>query len=117
MAAIRLLIDEDVRPLIAKTLRDRGYDVQHVVEVGRAGRSDDEQLRYATADGRALLTHNVRDYVVLDREYRARGRHHAGILVCDQIPFRALLRRTLRCLARLDAENVHNRVVWLHEFK
>lgn len=47
MAAIRLLVDEDVRPLLTETLRRRGFDTQHVVELERGGLSDPEQLAFA----------------------------------------------------------------------
>ena len=97
MAAIRLLIDEDVRPLLAQTLRQRGFDVQHVLELRREGLSDREQLAHAVEHERTLLTHNIRDFVLLDREYQERGDAHAGIVVSAQVPFRELLRRTLRC--------------------
>jgi predicted nuclease of predicted toxin-antitoxin system len=98
MAAIRLLVDEDVQPLLAPTLRPRGYDAQHVVDLDRAGLSDPEQLAFAVKRRRAILTHNIRHFVLLDREYREKGQKHYGILVCDQVPFREPLRRTLRCL-------------------
>lgn len=117
MAAIRLLIDEDVRLLLAEILRQRGYDARHVLERDRGGRSDPDQLAFAVTQRRAMLTHNIRDYVLLDRNYQATGKAHHGILVCDQVPFRELLRRTVRCLSRLTAGDVRNRVVWLHEFK
>jgi hypothetical protein len=70
MAAIRLLIDEDVRPLLAETLRQRGFDARHVDELKRSGLSDLEQLAFAVKERRALLTHNIRHYLLLDREYR-----------------------------------------------
>jgi hypothetical protein len=81
------------------------------------GRSDAEQLEYATAERRAILTHNIRDFVILDRDWRSKGRPHYGIIASDQIPFRELLRRTLRCLSRLDGEAIADRFVWLHDFK
>jgi hypothetical protein len=55
--------------------------------------------------------------VVLDREYRAKGHRHYGILVCDQVPFRLLLRRALRFLARTTDDDVRNQLIWLHDFK
>jgi hypothetical protein len=73
MATIRLLLDEDVRPLLAQTLRQRGFDAKHVDELKRSGLSDPEQLAFAVKQRRAILTHNVRHYVLLDREYRAKG--------------------------------------------
>ena len=117
MAAIRLLLDEDVRLLLAETLRQRGFDARHVIELGRGGRGDPEQLALAVKQRRAILTHNVRDYVLLDREYRVERQPHHGILVCDQVPFRELLRRTLRCLTRESDTNIRNRVIWLQDFR
>jgi predicted nuclease of predicted toxin-antitoxin system len=117
MAAIRLLIDEDVRQLLAETLRQRGFDARHVDELNRSGLSDSEQLAFAVKQRRAILTHNIRDYVLLDREYGAKSPPHHGILVCDQVPFRELLRRTMRCLARKSDTDIRNHVVWLQDFK
>ncbi len=117
MAAVSLLVDEDVRPLLAETLRRRGFDAHHVVELNRGGLSDPEQLAFAVEQQRAIITHNIRDYVILDREYRMKGTVHFGILVCDQAPFREVLRRTLRCLGRNSDADIHNQVVWLQDFK
>ncbi len=48
MAAPALLLDEDVRVVVlADILRQRGYDAIHVLEIGRAGRSDLDQFTYA----------------------------------------------------------------------
>ncbi len=117
MVAIRLLIDEDVYLLLATTLRQRKFDAQHVIELKRCGLSDPEQLAFAVKQKRAFLTHNIRDFVLLDREYRAQEQTHFGILVCDQVPFRELLRRTLRCLGRTPAADIRNQFIWLQDFK
>ncbi len=37
-------LDQDVRVALADILRQRGYDAIHVLEIGRAGRSDLEQF-------------------------------------------------------------------------
>lgn len=117
MTRLALLLDEDVRVLLAGALRDRGYDAVHVLEADRGGRSDPEQLAYAVAQGRAILTHNIRDFMVLDREYRATGKEHCGIIVSDQIPLRELLRRILRCVSQCTADEACNRLIWLHNFR
>ena len=117
MAHIKLFLDEDVRPLLAVVLRQRGYNAVHVSEVDRAGKSDPEQLSYAVRQERAMFTHNVRDYLLLDRKYRAQGKEHHGIIVSDQVPLRELLRRTLCCLSRSNAQEVRNQIIWLHDFK
>lgn len=117
MATIRLLLDEDVRPLLAETLRQRGFDARHVDELRRSGLSDAEQLAFAVKQRRAIVTHNIRHYVLLDREYQAKRQTHYGLLVCDQVPFRELLRRTMRCLSRTSDADIRNQVVWLQDFK
>lgn len=115
MADIALLLDEDVRLRLGEILRQRGYDVIHVVEAGRAGKSDPEQLAYAVSQRRAILTHNTRDYILLDRQYHEEGKEHFGILLSDQVPLRDLLRRTLRFLSRHTAEEVRNSALWLND--
>ncbi len=117
MGEFCLLLDEDVRPMLGDILRQRGYDAVHVVEVSRGGKSDREQLEYATEQGRAILTHNIRDYLVLDAMYRSRGMDHAGILVSDQVSLRELLHRTLSCLSQMTKDDAFNSVIWLHDFK
>jgi len=117
MARPSLLLDEDVRLGLAEILRERGYDVVHVLEEGLAGRSDDDQLAYAVTRRRTMLTHNIRDDFLLEQAYQSQGRVHHGIILSDQISLRELLRRTLQCLSRHNAEDLHNRIQWLHNFK
>ena len=112
-----LLLDEDVRVLLGEVLRQRGYDVIHVLEVDRGGKNDPEQLDYAASQGRAILTHNIRDYLALDQAYRAAGKDHYGIIVSDQVPLRELLRRTLRFVNQRSAEEIRRNVIWLQDFK
>jgi predicted nuclease of predicted toxin-antitoxin system len=115
MANIALLLDEDVRVKLGEILRQRGYDVIHVLEAGRTGKTDPEQLVYATTQHRAILTHNIRDFRVLNKQYHHEGKEHFGILLSDQIPLRDLLRRTLRFLGRHTAEEVKNNALWLSD--
>jgi predicted nuclease of predicted toxin-antitoxin system len=92
--SLRLLLDEDVSPDVADGLRRRGIDAVSVYEIGRANRRvpDDEQLAYAAADGRALVTYNRGDFQALDGQWRRHGREHAGIVWCTErsIPRRAV---------------------------
>ena len=62
MPAPALFVDEDVRVMLAEILRQRGYVATHVLEIGREGRSDADQLEHAVKEDRAILTHNIRDY-------------------------------------------------------
>jgi hypothetical protein len=61
--------------------------VQSCQEARRANQriSDQDQLTYASTEGRALLTFNVVDFIVLDAEWKQSGRRHAGIIVLPEI--------------------------------
>jgi predicted nuclease of predicted toxin-antitoxin system len=91
---VRYLLDEDVPPTVGAGLRPRGLDAVSVYDVGWAGLriSDADQLEYAAAEGRVLVSYNRDDFLALDRAWRAAGREHAGILWCSDriIPRRAI---------------------------
>lgn len=113
MSALKLLLDEDVWAGLATELRNRGYDVLAVNEVGRKGFSDIEQLRFATGQRRAILTHNIRDFAPLAQQFIVQAEHHAGIIVAYKIPKGALLRRTAAFLAVESADNLQNTLRFL----
>ena len=102
---LRLLLDEDVSPRVAEGLRRRGVDAVSVHEVERANRriADADQLAFAVAAGRALVTYNRADYQALDACWRLDGRAHAGILWLSErtVPRRAIgeLVRALEAVA------------------
>jgi len=83
-----LLLDEMFSDDIAQQLRARGYDVISIV-AGPAliGLPDDQVLAYATAEGRALVTANIKDFVPLDGRYRAAGLAHAGLILVSTKTF------------------------------
>jgi len=64
MSGLRYYLDEDVvhGPVVATELRKRGVDTVTAVEAGRAGQgiSDQEQLEYATRQGRMMVTQDLR---------------------------------------------------------
>ena len=117
MSEISLYLDEDVRVLLAEVLRNRGYDACHVLEIGRTGKSDSEQLVYAVRHKMAILTHNVRDYIILSKSYAEQRKKHFGIIVSEQIPFNELLRRTLKFLSSNTRDSIRNRLIWLQNYK
>ncbi|HEC99766.1 MAG TPA: hypothetical protein ENN18_05230 [Proteobacteria bacterium] len=117
MTPPKLYLDEDVDPLLAKVLRDRGYDVIAIHEIGQKSLRDREQLEFAINHGRAFLTHNVKHFVQLAQEYVTFQRPHFGIIVSNHLVFKELLRRTLRLLHQQSAENLRNQLIWLHNYK
>ena len=80
----RLYADEDFPQPVTEALRRLGHDLRTVGEAGRAGQGidDAEVLADATADLRAVLTHNHRDFKGLHRK----AQPHEGIISCTQDP-------------------------------
>lgn len=71
-----LYADEDFPFPVVEALRLLGHDVVTVQEDGRCGALDPDVLARAHALGRAVLTHNRRDYEALHHQ----GADHSGIL-------------------------------------
>jgi hypothetical protein len=83
-----LLLDEMLSDDIAQQLRAKGYDVTSVVaDPALVGLPDDQVLAYATTEGRALVTANIKDFVPLDGRYRAAGQSHAGLILVSTKAF------------------------------
>jgi predicted nuclease of predicted toxin-antitoxin system len=61
---MRLLLDENVSPLVADILTDGGHDAVHVRDLGLAGASDERVLKAAQASGRTLVSNDT-DFGVL----------------------------------------------------
>lgn len=113
MSAIRLLLDEDVRPTLAAALRARGYDAVAVSELGKKGTKDPDLIEWASREKRVILSHNVRDFPRLSGERAKAGLLHAGIVVAEQSDFRTLL----RLLAQKQAEDLENQLDWLENYR
>ncbi|HOW74883.1 MAG TPA: DUF5615 family PIN-like protein [Candidatus Competibacteraceae bacterium] len=75
-----LLADENFPLPVIQALRALGHDVRTLHDYGQSGQAlpDSEVLRFATAQQRALLTLNRRDFIRLHLQDAA----HAGIIVC-----------------------------------
>ena len=108
-----LYLDADVHPIVARILRDRGFDALSAHEAGRHQASDREQLHFAVAHGRTLVTFNVVDFVREARVYAQEGRDHCGIIVSDQLEIGELVRRITKVLGRFSAADMINRFIWL----
>ena len=114
MASVRLYLDEDVRPLLAEILRDRGHDAISAVHTRRLGLTDEEQLSLAIAERRALVTHNIRDFVQLHPKFADR---HDGLILSSQEPLNVILRRLLYFLCWETAESARGQLFWLSGYE
>lgn len=83
---LRYFLDEDITDAVAAGLRARDVDAISVHEIGRnnQGIADEEQLRFATEQGRVLVTYNRDDFQILDARWFTEGKRHAGIVWCTE---------------------------------
>jgi predicted nuclease of predicted toxin-antitoxin system len=72
---MRFLLDEDLNPAAAEIGRGLGLDVVSVHEIDRRGFSDEEQLRFAITQHRALVTRNRDDFLRLTRSFYRSASH------------------------------------------
>ena len=79
MASIYL--DENVNVLLSSLLRARNIHVVTALESTMLGKSDDEQLVFASQHGYALVTHNRIDFENLFRKYVEQNKGFSGIII------------------------------------
>lgn len=94
---ILLLADENLPFPVVSTLKQSGYDIKTLLDLGIAGQAipDDDVLAIATQQNRCLITLNRKDFIKLHREQA----EHAGILICTfDADFAALAHRIDQCL-------------------
>jgi predicted nuclease of predicted toxin-antitoxin system len=80
----RLYSDENFPMPVVEELRQLGHDVVSIQERGRAseGTPDEEVLKLAIAEDRAVLTIDRKDFIRLHKK----NPKHSGIVVCTYDP-------------------------------
>lgn len=80
---MRLLLDAHLDPAATQAFRERGHDVVSVLDLGpdRYQASDAELLAFASVERRAVVTRNVRDFVLLHAFWAGEERTHSGIVL------------------------------------
>jgi hypothetical protein len=110
---ISVYLDEDVNVLVAELIRLQNFRVLTVTEAARKGKSDAEQLEFATENGYTILTHNRVDYEKLAQEYFANNQTHAGIIVAVRRPAQKIAERLLKILNNFTADEVFNQIIYI----
>jgi len=116
MPRVRLYLDEDAVQLgLVAALRARRVDVITAVEARMSGKADEQHLRWATNDRRALYSFNIRDYARIHQALITSGESHAGIIVAPQQRYSAgdQARRLLRLLNKRSESDMKNRLEYL----
>jgi len=106
---MRLLLDAHLSGrVVGRHFRERGHDVLALDEHRNLeGLDDPEVLELATKEGRILLTHNVKDFPDILRDWADEGREHTGciLLVGIQLAqFGQLIRSIEVALANAPAQ-------------
>ncbi len=108
--SIRYFMDEHYPAAVSQGLRQRGIDVLTVQDAGRSSLPDPDQLAFARAEERVIVTFDA-DYLALHHS----GIDHAGIAWCPQEKYRiGPLVQLLELLYRVaDRDQMRNRVEYL----
>ena len=107
----RLYADEDVPRQFVEQLRALGHDIFTALEAGQANQSvqDADVLARATSLGRAVMTHNRKDF----KRLHAATPGHAGLVSCtraDADPKGLAARIDAALAANADLASQHIRV-------
>ncbi|UBF28056.1 DUF5615 family PIN-like protein [Kovacikia minuta CCNUW1] len=119
MSQIRLYLDEDAqRGSLVVALRNSSIDVITVSEAGRLGYPDDQQLLWASEQGRSLYSFNVKDFSRLHNHLLAEENTHPGIIVVPRQRYSVgdQLRGLLTLMATKSAEDMVTQLVYLSNY-
>ncbi|WP_145233181.1 DUF5615 family PIN-like protein [Urbifossiella limnaea] len=113
---LRYFFDEHIANDAADALRADGADVLTIAEAGRASMPDPDQLRFATEDGRVVVTHDD-DFLSHAADFLAAGEEFAGVAYCHQLKYqnnvRGLINALLLVNGVLTADDMRNHVEFL----
>jgi hypothetical protein len=114
---LRLYLDEDAMDNdLVKALRSQGIELVTAFEADMVKEPDEAHLRYATSEGLALYSFNIKDYVVLHSNWLAHGQEHAGLILANQRFHYSVgeqMRRLSRIVLTLSTEEMKNRLEYL----
>lgn len=116
MSKICLYLDEDtLRKVFVQALRDNDVNVLTVSDANNLGRIDEEQLIWATEQGRVIYTFNSRDFCRLHGSFIAVGRSHTGIIVAPRQSYSVgeQVRGFLKLIGSKSAEEMINQLEFL----
>lgn len=116
---MRILLDAHISGrTVGKALLAEGHDVRALdSEVELEGLSDPEVLELAAAEGRVLVTANIRDFEPLLREWAGESRSHAGVILVPSSvrneAFGVLISGVQETISGTSQEDWLDRVEWI----
>jgi hypothetical protein len=114
---LHLHLDADASSkALCNALLERGHNVTRTpTEWMPLDASDEQQLLGATAQGRAVFTYNIRDFIVLGKRFP----HHAGIILARQksMSLNELINALDRVLRETEADEWIGQTRWLNDWR
>lgn len=114
---LHLHLDADTSSkALYNALLERGHDVTRTpTEWMPFDASDEQQLLGATAQGRAIFTYNIGDFIVLGKRYP----QHAGIVLARQksLSLNELIHALDRVLRETNADEWVGQTCWLNDWR
>jgi predicted nuclease of predicted toxin-antitoxin system len=116
---VRALLDEQLSPQIAAILRGHGQDVVAVAErADLIGQGDRIIFEVASAETRAVITNNIKDFRPLAAERLARGQGHGGLILLpsSRVRSRALVERlavAIEAVLRANPDGLQSSERWI----
>lgn len=78
---MKFYLDEDISPKVAGILRKKEIDAVSAHDKGMLDTSDEEQLSYAAANGRTMVTRNRDDFITLTVQFFEKLKPHCGLII------------------------------------
>ena len=116
MSQIRLYIDEDAQvEALLLALRNAGVDAISTSQANNLSFSDEEQLIWATEQGRVIYSFNRRDFTSIHSRFMIQERTHCGIILAQQQRYSIgeQLRGFLSLIATNSAEEMIDQLVFI----
>lgn len=116
---VRALLDEHLSKAIAVALRGRELDVVAITERPELGElSDDEVMKVAASEGRAVVTNDVKDFRPIAAQRLSEGAGHGGLML---LPARAKRTRAstgaladaIETVMRANVEGIEDSERWI----
>ena len=111
-----LYCDENAQARILLTqLRSVAVDWLLSNEAGTSGLTGEQQLAFAADAGRAIRTHDERDFQRLHGAWSRLGRDHAGIVIVTDphTPPSVVFAKVMRLQAERTTEDMRNAILFL----
>ncbi len=107
-------MDED----FVQALKSRNIDVLTVADVGMLHKSDEEQLEWASKNGRVIFSFNARDFYKLHAVRLEQNLSHGGIILAPQQRYGIgdLMRGVLRLINSISAKEMQGQVEFLSDW-